>query len=169
MCVLQTDEEADGADFVHGIIGERNDMKSYRLTIKGWTGGLNEMLNGVRFDWKSKRVVNPIKHRYEKKILDALRFQATELKGVVLDKPIVIHYLFFCPDRRHDRMNVGSAFDKAFCDALQKGGYLKNDGWNDILGCSFDYGLSADNPRVEIVIEEADQVPVFWEKWKEYL
>lgn len=137
----------------------------YKLTIKNWSGGLNELLNGVRYDWKSKRVVNHVKADYEKKCCDAIRFYSGELRGHVLKGPVVIHYRIYAKDMRHDRMNMGAAIDKAFCDALQKCGKIKNDGWNDILCATFDYAIDRVNPRVEIAIEEVTEEPDHWKGW----
>lgn len=137
----------------------------YRLTIKGWSGGLNELLNGVRYDYKLRKVVNHVKSDYEKKCMDAIRFFSGDLRGKTIKGPVVIHYRVFAKDMRHDRMNMGSAIDKAFCDALQKCGKLKNDGWNDVLGATFDYAIDRNNPRVEIAIQEVTEEPDHWEGW----
>ena len=138
----------------------------YRLTVRGFSGGLNELLNGVYYDPKKRRIVNRTKAMYERICIETIRFDCPELRRVLIKTPIVIHYKFYMKDKRHDRMNVGSAFDKAFCDALQKTGNLLNDGWNEILGCTFDYAVDAKNPRVEIVIIETDHEPVMWRGWE---
>lgn len=68
-------------------------------------------------------------------------------------------------------MNVASAFDKSFEDALQKVGYIPNDGWSEVAGCTFDFDLDSADPRVEIIIHEwvgKDKPPIFWGGWERY-
>lgn len=128
----------------------------YRLTIKGFDSGLNEVLNGVYYDYKSKRVRNPVKANNDKICITAIRI-APELKGVWFDKPIVIHYKHFCKDKRHDRSNIASAVMKSFEDGLQKAHVLKNDGWDDVVGFTHEFFIDKVNPRIEVEIEEVER------------
>ena len=56
-----------------------------------------------------------------------------------------------------DRMNIASAADKSFEDALQKVGFIRNDGFNDVLNCTFEFHIDKDNPRIEITITEVEK------------
>ena len=125
----------------------------YKITIYGFDSGLNEVLNGVHYDWRMKRVVNPIKKKNDELMIKQLRFKS-ELKQI--QTPIVIHYAFYVKDKRRDRMNIASAFDKSFEDALQKVGFLANDGFNDVLNATFEFHVDKENPRTEITITEVE-------------
>ena len=82
---------------------------------------------------------------------NAIRMQ---LKGVKLNVPIAIRYVFHESDKRRDLGNI-AYLDKPFCDALQKCGLLPNDGQNEIKKVSFELGdTDKVAPRVEIYIEE---------------
>ena len=142
----------------------------YHLTIYGYDSGLNEVLNGVHYDYKTKKIANPTKKKNDQLCMDYLRFKAPSLRGKEIKLPIVIHYKFYCKDKRRDRMNIASAFDKSFEDALQKVGMIPNDGYNDIYGITSDFMIDKDNPRVEIIIQEWDKSkgePQFWGGWRE--
>jgi len=128
----------------------------YEVTILGFDSGLNEVLNGVHFDYRTKRIVNPVKKANDDLMIKQLRF-AQALIGKEITTPIVIHYAFYCKDKRRDRMNVASAADKSFEDALQKVGKIKNDGWNDVLNATFEFHIDKKNPRIEITITEIDE------------
>ena len=126
----------------------------HKCTIYGFDSGLNEVLNGVHFDYRQRRVVNPVKKRNDDLMIKQIRF-AQDLKNITT--PIVIHYDFYCKDRRRDRMNIASAADKSFQDALQKCGFIKNDGWNDVLNATFAFFIDKENPRIEITITEIQE------------
>lgn len=130
----------------------------YRLSVHGFDSGLNELLKAVYYDWKRKTVHNNEKLKNDNLCIKAIRSSEC-FKKVVITQPIVIHYRFVCKDKKHDRMNIATAFDKSFQDALQKCSILKNDGWNDVINATFDFELNRnikDKVRVDIVIEEID-------------
>jgi len=126
-------------------------MAEYRITVKGFDSGLNELLAGVYFNYRIKKLVNPEKKKNDDLIIKHLR---KEFKNVHLNTPIEVDYKFYVKDKRHDRMNIASAFDKSFLDALQKVGMLHNDGFDDVVGFTFDWEVDNKNPRVEVVIRE---------------
>jgi len=133
---------------------------TYEITILGFDSGLNEVLNGVHFDFRTKRVVNPVKKANDELMIKQIRFKLKD----EIDTPIVIHYKFFAKDKRRDRLNIASAFDKSFEDALQKCGVIKNDGWNDVLNADFEFYIDKLNPRVEVIIEQVFEPPERKEK-----
>lgn len=80
----------------------------------------------------------------------------TQLKNLVINKPIIIHYSFYEPDRGRDKGNIFSFADKVFEDALQKCGVIPNDGWSQIENFTHEFYIDKDNPRIEVVLEEID-------------
>ena len=53
----------------------------YHITIYGFDSGLNEVLNGVHFDYHLKRVVNPVKKKNDETMIKQLRFRS-DLKEI---------------------------------------------------------------------------------------
>ena len=71
--------------------------------------------------------------------------------------PVWMHYRWFEKDRRRDKDNVCAYGRKAIQDALVKAGYLDGDGWRHIAGFDDAFEVDAENPRIEVEIEEARQ------------
>ena len=86
---------------------------------------------------------------------NAIRMQ---LRDAVIRTPISIRYVFFEADRRRDLGNI-DYIDKPFCDALQRAGYIPNDGPKEIVRLIFELGQpDKDNPRIEVYLEELDGI-----------
>lgn len=138
----------------------------YSVIVKGFDSGLNELLEGKFYDCRTKTYVNVVKKKNDQICLNALRL-SPDFRKLKIKNPVVIHYLFYCKNKKRDRMNVGSAFDKSFQDALQKYGTLENDGWNDVLGTTMDFRIDKDNPRVIVCVEEVKAEPELWKGWND--
>ena len=67
-----------------------------------------------------------------------------------------MRYVWYEPNKRRDKDNVSSFGRKIIQDALVSGGWLKNDGWADIVGFSDEFRIDKKEPRVEVDIEEID-------------
>lgn len=130
-------------------------MAEYRVTIKGFDSGLNELLAAQKstYDRRTKRmrVANPEKAKNDKLCLKNIW---RDMHGVTLHPPISIHYNIFVKDKRHDRMNIVSALDKSFCDALQMAKCLQNDGFEDITEVTWEMHVDKNNPRILVTIKE---------------
>lgn len=127
----------------------------YKIIIKGFDSGLNELINGHLYDYRTKKYRNAVKNKNDDICCKQIKF-CRELKGVHINKPIVIHYSFYAKDKRHDRMNLASAFIKSFEDSLQKCGVIKNDGWDDVLTPVLTFEIDKKNPRIEVLICEEE-------------
>ena len=127
----------------------------YRVVIRGKLPNLNDYLSAERIRIKTPRGIttkgNILKQNTQKDILEYLNYQ---LKGKKIHEPVSIHYHFFEPNKKRDLDNVASFCMKVFQDALTKGGYLSNDGWNNIKGFTCDFDVDTTNPRIEISIKE---------------
>ena len=104
--------------------------KNHTFPIKG----LNELLGGRMYNFRTKKYHNPVKADNDKKCLIAIK---KYLKGVHIDKPIRCTYHIYTADKRHDRSNLYSAIEKSFLDALQIAKVIRNDGWDDVLDSIF--------------------------------
>ena len=127
----------------------------YQVTVKGFKSGLNELIAGRMYDHRTKKYRNPIKNKNDALCVKYIK-ASRSLRGVKIDRPIIIHYAFYCEDKMHDRMNIASAFIKSFEDALQKCNVIKNDGFDDVLTPTLRFEVDSGNPRIEIVIEEKE-------------
>lgn len=118
-----------------------------RLIIEGTLPGLNQFIAAQNSNrWSGANM----KAKTEEKIGWHIKEQ---LRGVSLDCPVRLEYLWVEANHRRDKDNI--AFAKKFVqDALVANGVLKNDGWKQIVGFSDDFAVDKDNPRVEVTIIE---------------
>lgn len=71
-----------------------------------------------------------------------------------IDKPVIIHYSFFEPNRLRDVGNVLAGADKVIEDALVKCGILPDDGQKWVRNIVPWFGVDKDNPRIEVELKE---------------
>lgn len=115
--------------------------------------GLNELLSGRMYNYRTKKYHNYIKRDNDKICSIAIK---RDLKGIKLKTPIRCTYYIYAQDKRHDRGNLYSATEKSFLDALQSCKNLKNDGFNEVLDSVFHTEVDNINPRIEVIIEEVE-------------
>lgn len=115
--------------------------------------GLNELLAGRMYDYRTKKYHNRVKSDNDKVCCVAIR---KYLKGVVLKTPIRCTYYIYAQDKKHDRGNLYSATEKSFLDALQSCKVLSNDSWDKCYDGVFHTDLDRCNPRIEVIIEEVE-------------
>lgn len=130
----------------------------YRVTISKTNKtfpikGLNELLAGRTYDYRSKKYHNSVKSANDRVCCVAIR---RDLKGVRLKTPIKCTYYIYAQDKRHDRGNLSSATEKSFLDALQTCKCLNSDKWDCVYDSEFHTELCRSNPRVEVIIEELE-------------
>lgn len=128
----------------------------YHVTVKGFKSGLNELLSGRMYDHRTKKYRNPEKSRNDAICAKYIKL-SKDLRGVKIERPVIIHYSFYCENKMHDRMNVASAFIKSFEDAMQKCRIIRNDGWDDVLTPTLSFDIDKQKPRVEVTIEEVEE------------
>ena len=126
---------------------ERGFHVEYLLIIPGRLSSLNKYIEDERANMYKGAA---LKRRNEKSIAIAIK---QCLKGVKIERPVEMHYLWVVPDRRTDRDNI--AFAKKFVqDALVNAGVLKNDGWNEVVGFFDRFQVDKSNPHIEVRIRE---------------
>lgn len=125
----------------------KNNKKKFPLK------GLNELLNGRLYNFRTKKYHNPVKADNDRVCCVAIR---RDLNGVKLKTPIRCTYYIYAQNKRHDRGNLYSATEKSFLDALQSCKVLSSDKWDCVLDSEFHTEISRDEPRIEVVIEEVD-------------
>ena len=128
---------------------------TYRVVLTNASGtfplkGLNELLGGRMYNFRTKKYHNPVKCENDRLCLVAIR---KYLRGVRIDKPIQCTFWIYAQNKRHDRGNLCSATEKSFLDALQEAKVISNDGWDDVLDSVFHTSVCKTNPRIEVEIE----------------
>lgn len=76
------------------------------------------------------------------------------MRGVRLDNPVFMEYLWVEPNRRRDKDNISSFGRKVIQDALVSTGVLKDDGWKHVVGFSDRFEVDNKDPRIEVKIKE---------------
>ena len=76
------------------------------------------------------------------------------LRGVRIERPVFMKYLWVEPNRRRDLDNISSFGRKVIQDSLVDAGGLKDDGGKYVVGFSDSFEVDADNPRIEVLIRE---------------
>lgn len=131
---------------------------TYRVTISKSNKafpikGLNELLAGRMYDYRTKKYHNKVKLDNDKVCCVAIR---RDLKGVILKTPIRCTYYIYAQDKKHDRGNLYSATEKSFLDALQSCKVLSNDSWDKCYDGVFHTMIDRANPRIVVEIEEVE-------------
>ena len=81
-------------------------------------------------------------------------FIRKDLRGVRIEKPVIIHYHYYEPNRKRDIGNIHAPCQKFVEDALQDCNVIANDNQKCVVGFTASFDLDKQNPRVEIEIEE---------------
>jgi len=81
-------------------------------------------------------------------------FIRKDLRGVRILKPVIIHYRYFEENRKRDLGNIHAPCQKFVEDALQECHVIANDNQKCVVGFTANFNVDADNPRVEVILEE---------------
>lgn len=114
--------------------------------------GLNEYIAALG---TNPRKGGRMKVEYEMIACNAIR---RELKRWKTEKPVILHYKFYEPQKgqKRDYMNIFSFADKVIEDALQKCGVIKDDDPRYVKNTTHEFFYTDTTPRIEVVIEEID-------------
>jgi len=118
-----------------------------KIIIKGRYPDMNKIINADRAHWAIGAKLKKL----------ATAQMALQIPNRTLSTPIFIDYDFYIPlSCRLDPDNIFGGFQKAFLDALQKKGLLRNDSKKEILGFSAAFHEAVDNDYTTIInIEES--------------
>ena len=129
---------------------------TYRVVISSGKGntfplkGLNELLSGRMYDFRTRKYRNPVKTENDRICLRAIKKCIPKVK---INKPVKCTYWIYAKDKRHDRSNLCSAVSKSFADSLILAGTIQNDTWDLYLGEEFHTEIDRENPRIVVEIE----------------
>ncbi len=120
----------------------------YKLIMPGRLPGLNDYIAAERAN----------RHKGAKMKADSGNIVAAAirqcLRGVRIEKPVFMEYLWIEPNRRRDKDNISSFGRKVIQDSLVDAGILKDDGWKHVVGFSDRFEVDKENPRIEVLIKE---------------
>lgn len=122
----------------------------YKLIISGKLDDLNKYTSANR---TNRYKGGEMKKANEDIVIWQIRQQ---LKGVHINKPILLKYDFYEPNRKRDLDNISSFAHKVIQDSLVKTEVLQNDGWKNICGFTDMFYCEPKNPRIEVTIIEKD-------------
>lgn len=77
-----------------------------------------------------------------------------QLKRLNIDKPVLIKFDWYEPNKLRDHDNVSSFGRKVIQDALVQTKILKDDGWDEVYGFTDNFYLDRKNPRIEVILVE---------------
>ena len=121
------------------------------FTIEGTMPSLNEYLAETG---RRPQIGGKLKKEYKNMAIQYMRL--TEFRYYKATKPIVIHYVFYEPNKKRDHDNVFAFASKCIQDGLQEAEVISNDGWEQIVNFTHDFYLDRENPRIEVYIEEIE-------------
>lgn len=122
----------------------------YLLTIPGTLNNLNDYISAER---TNRHKGAKMKASNGDIVAVAIR---QCMRGVKIEKPVFMEYLWVEPNRRRDKDNISSFGRKVIQDALVQYGVLKDDGWKYVVGFSDKFDVDKKNPRIAVLIREAD-------------
>jgi Holliday junction resolvase RusA-like endonuclease len=119
-----------------------------KLIIPGELTGLNEIIAISKEHWA--------KYAEEKHSrTEEIAFLAkNQIKGKYQMVDLV--FTWFCKNRKRDKDNI-IAGQKFVIDGLVAAGVIENDGWKQIRNIFHYFEIDNKNPRVEIIIKEAEE------------
>ena len=120
------------------------------FTIKGQLPNLNEYTRACR----TNRYAGAKMKVDAEEIISAHIME--QLKCVHFEGPVKLSFKWYEPNRKRDLDNV--CFAKKFIlDALVSNGTIVADGWKGVVGFTDKFFVDANNPRIEVDIEEAGE------------
>lgn len=122
-------------------------IERYNFVIEGRLESLNDYINACR----ANRNMGAELKRNTQRLLEFII--KTQLRGVEIDRPVVIKYRWFEKSRKRDLDNISSFGRKVIQDALVTSRVLKDDGWDSIIGFTDQFFIDKNNPRIEVEIE----------------
>lgn len=121
-----------------------------KLIVPGELPTLNEIIEAAKNHWGTyKRMKKVQTYNVGWRAKKLPRFSRVYLK-----------ITYYRKNRKHDPDNI-AAGKKFILDGLVEAGVLENDGWKQISGWEERWEIDKANPRVEIIIEGVEQMPLF--------
>ena len=127
-----------------------SEVREHKFVIKGTMPTLNEYLSACA---SSPYKGHKLKQDNMLLAINAIRLY---LRGYHADKLIVLHYVFYEPNKKRDKDNIFAFASKVVQDSLQKTKTISNDGWKNIENFTHEFYVDKEHPRIEVTIEEIE-------------
>lgn len=121
------------------------------ITIDGQLPDLNQIIAESKRGRGKWQPYNDMKQEHTNKVAWITK---ANIKEEFEKVDIVIKWV--CPNRRKDKDNI-MAGTKFILDGLVLAGVIKNDGWKQIGNIDHRWAIDRDNPRVEVILKEANK------------
>lgn len=121
---------------------------TYKVIIDGRLSGLNDYIDTCR---RNRYEGARLKKQEQERCIWHIKSQIKK----PIKSPVFITFRWGEPNMNRDLDNICFA-KKYILDALVQSGRLKNDGWRDVKGFVDEFFVDADNPRIEVIIEEIE-------------
>lgn len=122
----------------------------YRLEIQGRLDGLNEYIAAER---THRQKGAKLKHDNQAVVCGYIR---RDLRGVLINKPVKLHYTWYERNAKRDLDNVSGFGHKVIQDALKQCGVIIDDSPRYVTGYTDEFKVDRKNPRIEVEIEEQE-------------
>ena len=119
-----------------------------KLVIPGELPGLNEIIEYSKEHWAKYAGE---KHNRTEEIAYLAKSQ---IKGKY--QKVDLAFTWFCKNKKRDKDNI-IAGQKFVLDGLVAAGIIENDGWKQIGNIFHYFEIDGENPRIEIIIKEAEE------------
>lgn len=117
------------------------------LTIDGQLDGLNNYTRACR----GNKLAGANMKKHNEEIIGW--YIAAQIPDIHFEGVVELHFRWYEPNRKRDLDNI--AFSKKFIlDALVSSGTIKTDSWRGVVGFTDEFFIDAENPRIEVDIEE---------------
>lgn len=123
----------------------------YKVVVDGEFASLNEFIYANRTGKGRWNKGNTMK-QHDQNIIASYILE--QLHKVHIDKPVNLHYTYYCKNKKKDKDNISGYFHKIFQDALVHCRIIHNDSWHYIVGFSDEFFVDNKNPRIEVIIQE---------------
>lgn len=121
-------------------------MRGATIVIPGELPDLNTIIDESKRHWAS----------YSTMKKENTEMVAWLAKGKGKFKKIDLEIIWYCKNKRKDKDNI-SVGQKFILDGLVQAGVIKNDGWKQIGNIDHRWAIDRDNPRVEVILKEANK------------
>ena len=132
----------------------------HKVVIKGAFYGDKTFpsLNNLLAEYgRRPQIGNAMKQKFQEICCWQVRSQ---LRGLKIEKPVILHYRYFEPNRgqKRDYPNIHSFFSKCFCDSIiaknRGAGVIEDDNPKYLLNETHDFFYTDGEPFIEVYIEE---------------
>jgi len=142
--------EIGGESYVSKVNSEKVYKKKgkdeIKLVIPGELPTMNEIIDKSKTHWGKYK-------KMKDKWMELITYMC-QRQEIPFFHAVRLNITYYRKNMMYDPDNL-SAGKKFILDGLQQAGCIENDGWKEIKGFSESWEVDKENPRTEVIIEEA--------------